>query len=647
MITALKRFRGEFVTRLNALIVLQGLFVIVGLIVALFLAAPPEDINTAFGRVTDSAGKVGHWLEALGEEHPGRAADLALPDSLLRGLPTGAVLQYHLLDPDDKLNTVHLAGEYDDGDPDTDDTREPLEEYVQSALDAPPGATSVYLVGRSQILAMRTLATGDGQRGVLSVKAEHDNYVADMRYLSRATAALFAAGLLVTLLLVLLVRRHFQIPLRRLTSGIERTSAGGLVVVPQRHDDRELDDLARSFSRISHSLWTHQNDMREANLNLRKLSSALLESQLFLASLVDAAPLCIMAASTEGEIILFNRQACRDFACTAGEARNRRVGDFFAKLTNNDPQSVGSTDQASGTEMICRRIDGSEFPAFVVACPVRTEAGQPVASLYMIKDISESTGFQDMMIRLDRYYTRGEMAGDIAHEINNYLSILLGNLELLPLFLKKGNREKIDEKLELMRNTTNNIARFTDGLMDGSTDEPQFADADLNQLVANVIAFLKPQNRFDRVDIHTSLDADVPIVSIDSGQVQQLIVNLVYNAAEALSVIKDDRTITVTTAVDSEDPDSRVTIEVSDNGPGVDAEKEALLFNKRFTTKCKGHGIGLVTCKRIADMHGGEMSYRYSEGAVFSVRLPVRARSDHQEPDSRAVSQESTSVVTA
>jgi signal transduction histidine kinase len=166
-------------------------------------------------------------------------------------------------------------------------------------------------------------------------------------------------------------------------------------------------------------------------------------------------------------------------------------------------------------------------------------------------------------------------------------------------------------------------------------------------LVANVIAFLKPQNRFDRVDIHTSLDADVPIVSIDSGQVQQLIVNLVYNAAEALSVIKDDRTITVTTAVDSEDPDSRVTIEVSDNGPGVDAEKEALLFNKRFTTKCKGHGIGLVTCKRIADMHGGEMSYRYSEGAVFSVRLPVRARSDHQEPDSRAVSQESTSVVTA
>jgi C4-dicarboxylate-specific signal transduction histidine kinase len=138
-----------------------------------------------------------------------------------------------------------------------------------------------------------------------------------------------------------------------------------------------------------------------------------------------------------------------------------------------------------------------------------------------------------------------------------------------------------------------------------------------------VIGFLKPQNKFDTVEVTAELSDDVPIAHVDSGQIQQLLINLIYNAAEALADRPDNRNIWVATEPAEIDGGRGVRITVRDNGAGVARDKESLLFNTRFTTKRRGHGIGLMTCRKIVDNHGGSISYTFRDGAVFSTLLPT------------------------
>ncbi|RME29357.1 MAG: ATP-binding protein, partial [Candidatus Zixiibacteriota bacterium] len=81
-------------------------------------------------------------------------------------------------------------------------------------------------------------------------------------------------------------------------------------------------------------------------------------------------------------------------------------------------------------------------------------------------------------------------------------------------------------------------------------------------------------------------------------------------------------TLSSASSVDNRD---EIVLTIADNGPGVLPEKVPLLFKKRFTTKRHGHGLGLITCQRIVERHGGRIDYRYEDGAVFSVTLPVSA----------------------
>ena len=227
---------------------------------------------------------------------------------------------------------------------------------------------------------------------------------------------------------------------------------------------------------------------------------------------------------------------------------------------------------------------------------------------------------------MDRFYNRGRMAGEIAHEINNHLSVLSGNLELLPVALVKNEQRKVDRNLQQMREAIERINRFSDGLMDSNQsgqEDVVLEVCDVNQLVENVIAFLKPQNRFNKMKIDTCLSSKVPLARIDAAQIQQVLVNLVDNAAESICDSSVEGHITVSTSITVLRGERAVQIEVSDSGPGVPTEKLDRLFEDRFTTKPRGSGFGLVTCRKILDGHHGQISYAFNSGAIFTLCLPA------------------------
>jgi two-component system sporulation sensor kinase A len=291
---------------------------------------------------------------------------------------------------------------------------------------------------------------------------------------------------------------------------------------------------------------------------------------------------------------------------------------------------VEDEESPESHEIICHQKNGLRFPALLVRTPLGLEGQRPIAVLYFIKDISESANYQEMILKLDRNASRGKMARSIAHEINNYLAILQGNLELVPMFLASNKTEKLESKLEIMKETVSKISNFTGGLTRFSNETPEYSKEDLNQLIENLIAFLKPQNKYDNIRIDTKLADDVPLVEIDSGQIHLLLVNLINNAAEAQADLNQDMWIEVTTAIDHSS--KTVSIKVTDGGPGVDERSIPDLFIKRFSTRREGAGLGLITSKSVVDNHRGHLIYRTDDSskAVFEVIIPVSRPVDEE-----------------
>ncbi len=248
-----------------------------------------------------------------------------------------------------------------------------------------------------------------------------------------------------------------------------------------------------------------------------------------------------------------------------------------------------------------------------------------------IEDVTEKVLMEKYVILSEKLVARGEMAASVAHELNNYLSIISNNAELLSLNI---DREKFDKVKFNSKSITENIfkiKRFVDSLMDFSKPEPEYISYDIRHLVDDLLFSLRVQPRFKLIHFTLDLATEMPSVEIDVGQVQQVLMNLLNNAADAIEehAIRrqaegDDfkRQIGIVASYDR--IQEQLAIEISDNGVGMSEETLGKLFNLHFTTKKHGHGLGLYNCRKIVEQHGGELlvSSKIGEGTIFKLVLP-------------------------
>jgi two-component system sporulation sensor kinase A len=156
----------------------------------------------------------------------------------------------------------------------------------------------------------------------------------------------------------------------------------------------------------------------------------------------------------------------------------------------------------------------------------------------------------------------------------------------------------------------------------------------LNSVISDLLPFIKVQRKFKRVRLEVNLDPDLPELEIDSDQIAQLLLNLLYNAADAVDdSAAGDAWIRITT----ERKDSQVCLTVADNGSGMPEEVCTKLFRERITTKETGHGFGLVMCAKTIKDHEADVEVvsEVGQGATFAIRFtPGRAvsgpSSDHR-----------------
>jgi C4-dicarboxylate-specific signal transduction histidine kinase len=230
---------------------------------------------------------------------------------------------------------------------------------------------------------------------------------------------------------------------------------------------------------------------------------------------------------------------------------------------------------------------------------------------------------QTELARAARLTSLGVLAASIAHEVNQPLAAIVTNSEA-SIRLLAGEPPNVTEARVALGQIARDARRAADviqRLRDLVAGTANHAALDVNQAIDEVVALMRSRLQARKVAIRLELDPAAPHVLGDRLQLEQAIINLVVNAAEAMSAMSAQREVTIRSGVRD---DGAVVLSVEDNGPGVAAGTMERLFDPFFTTKSGGMGMGLSIARSIAEAHGGSLSVSPGSvgGAVFQILLP-------------------------
>jgi two-component system NtrC family sensor kinase len=267
------------------------------------------------------------------------------------------------------------------------------------------------------------------------------------------------------------------------------------------------------------------------------------------------------------------------------------------------------------------QIAGREY---IYQAQLSRAAGQTAEAsdfIVTLDDITGQTQQEQRLFDLQRLAEQGMMAASIAHELNNFLALIMAGAEMARLAIDRKDMERAVKSLEKLRNSASSMGRFTAGLTDYSRQRRQVTEGQMNDMAADVLSFVAVQRRFRGIALESDFGSDMAPFPFDPDQISQVLLNLVNNAADAIAETeREDGRITIQTWQDG----AMVILQVTDNGSGVPEANRHVLFKERHTTKDKGHGYGLVTCGKIVAEHGGEIRLEKTScsGSTIQVELP-------------------------
>jgi len=308
---------------------------------------------------------------------------------------------------------------------------------------------------------------------------------------------------------------------------------------------------------------------------------------------------------------------------TANPAAATLLGAESAELLLGEPirRYLDSASSSERSEGQARRHDGSTFPVGFTRAPLRSADGAVQGAIVIFQDLTELSALRRKAERADRLAVLGSLAAGLAHEIRNPLGSIAGSVELVrdATALEAEDRRLLDA---VLRETDRLNELVTTMLEVGRAGPAERAMVPVGPIAREVANLARRSTSEVSVEVVTEPDDDV-VAAIDSQQIRQVLWNLVRNA---IQFSPRGGTVRVR-VVGGEDA---LTLEVSDEGPGISEADRAQLFDMFFTRRRGGVGLGLTLSKQIVEAHQGEIVALpgAKQGSVFRVRIPhVAARS--------------------
>ena len=275
--------------------------------------------------------------------------------------------------------------------------------------------------------------------------------------------------------------------------------------------------------------------------------------------------------------------------------------------------------QAWNGTLIHRRSDGSTFQAACAIVPLTNKTGQVTHYVQMERDITEELRLRAQLIHSERLSAVGQLVSGVAHELNNPLQSILGFTELL---IDAEERPELRRDLEQVRSEAIRAGKIVRNLLAfvrRSSSERTLAS--VNDIVKTTVSLRSYEFGTANIRLIESYAEGLPPVVVNPEEIQQVILNLILNAEQAMRAAHRGGTLSVITNY----ADDRVTIEIQDDGPGVPPALAGRIFEPFFSTKevGEGTGLGLSIAMGIAEAHGGTLTLVPTDrGACFRLAMP-------------------------
>jgi two-component system NtrC family sensor kinase len=304
------------------------------------------------------------------------------------------------------------------------------------------------------------------------------------------------------------------------------------------------------------------------------------------------------------------RRISRPLKVLEGVSRQIAEGDYAHEIKIDAPEEVEHL--AASVSQMARNLEAEKQ---------ELEQWGGTLERRVQERTEEIRKIHSQLFRSEKLASLGKLAAGVAHEINNPLTGILTNSSLLLEDLPADDARRDD--VEIIVKETIRCREIVKRLLDFARQtKPQKKLTNVNGLIDNIILLVRNQTSFRNIEITKNLGEGIPEILTDTDQIQQVFINIVLNAAEAMTK-GGSLTISSELSADGE----YLVITFSDTGPGLREEDRERIFDPFYTTKEHGTGLGLSISYGIVEQHGGSISAENNvgRGSTFTVQLPLRA----------------------
>ena len=432
-----------------------------------------------------------------------------------------------------------------------------------------------------------------------------------------ALLAVFIGILVLSFLSVIFLLRRLLRPYRQLVGEARRAP------VASRSDNRrdEGQFVLETFKTIVAQLQAQQRELEA--LSARESARAA-SAEKFSERIVASVPSGLVAFDAEGRATVVNAPA-RALVEANGEVEGLRVRELFhaapelAEMAENCLQTgeVFRREEVTATAQsgLARRLGATVAP--IDPTPGRGARG----ALCLLTDLTEVLQLREQVALKRNLESLGEMAAGLAHEFKNALATLHGYAQLLQnLSQDERGRGASLALLEEVRHLSEMVSAFLNFARPGPL---ALADVSLRELIEDCLVELQPL--YEELRVEFILEGEFPEVRADERMLRQALLNLLRNAAEAVNEESPRRLVTIRGSKQQDGTGkSSILIEIQDTGEGIQPVDFQRIFIPFFTTKSKGHGVGLALAHRVITDHGGTLTATNAPdgGALFTIKLP-------------------------
>ncbi|MFH1152437.1 MAG: cache domain-containing protein [Pseudomonadota bacterium] len=412
------------------------------------------------------------------------------------------------------------------------------------------------------------------------------------------------------------------------------------------HEFETLGDLANQMV----------EDRIQKEKALHRSMSDIQHLQRLLQNITDSMPSLLIALDRNMNVLQWNREAERTTGVLSGQAINRKLQDIFPLTPREHAliQETLTTGYPCFESRVQKTTGADTSYEDITIYPL---GSNPIGgAVVRIDNTTEKVRLEEMMIQSEKMLSVGGLAAGMAHEINNPLSGIMGNLHVLENRLMTDlpanqaaaaesgvdlktvqdymSRRQIRPILDNIRQAGSRAATIVSDMLSFSRrSRSVFSPANLTDLMDKTVELastdydLKTRFDFRRIHITRKYDPDMPPVMCESSKIQQVFLNILTNGAQAMALMGKDHAPEFTITIRSQGDTALIAIQ--DTGPGMTGEVAKRVFEPFFTTKEVGLGTGLglsVSYFIIVDHHKGAMGVTSSpgKGATFTIRLPIR-----------------------